>query len=585
MRRLALFFGLCLLLEDLLPLRAVPLVSTCAIQGRYYTSPYNGQTVRTRGVVFADLDETAQKGFYIQDSACDSSPSTSDGLFIYLGERINAVQPGDQVEVSGLVNEYYGLTELQAAASAVAILARSQPLPAATPLSPPFEASAARAYFEARESMYVRLDDARVVGPTDSDDRTWVVETVLGLERVPYNHPAGLGGILCVDDRGLYEIYPEAAVGQQVLGLLGALDFRLGQYCLELTATPNLLAAAPESASTTARHSDSASTLGIASFNLANLFDTLDDPAVDDDVLSGPEYQRRLQKRALALRDSLGLPDVVALQEAENRAVLEALITRPEIQVPYQIVHFDGPDVRGLDIALLLRSDRVALLDAQVRQGCTSLIDGLGPDGNGDVLNPQNALTCDQDGDGQPDGNRLFSRPPLAALIQTDLGAGSLRLWVLANHWKSRLEDSDEVAYTLPRRQEQAAFTAAWASELQAASPSTGLVILGDLNDYPGSGPLATLAPLGLTNLLAALPSTAGYTYIYHGVSQPLDTILLGLPPGLALDAFQPLHINADFPYSWTSQIDTPRGCSDHDPLLAVLAPAPVPVFLPLVRR
>src|SRR5690606_28523195 len=110
---------------------------------------------------------------------------------------------------------------------------------------------------------------------------------------------------------------------------------------------------------------------------------------------------------------------------------------------------------------------------------------------NGEVQNPQNALTCDRDGDGERDGNRLFSRPPLVVRMvnaSPDLPAGSEgEFWVIVNHWKSKAEDTPLVEYTAPRRLEQARFVAGL---VNALPPASGLLVLGDLNDLPGSAPL-----------------------------------------------------------------------------------------------
>jgi hypothetical protein len=87
----------------------------------------------------------------------------------------------------------------------------------------------------------------------------------------------------------------------------------------------------------------------------------------------------------------------------------------------------------------LYNAERVRLLSYEVRQGCTALVDGLGPDGNLDVTNPQNTITCDADGDGVLDGNRLFSRPPLLAhgwVCEPDCSLSGVRVDL---YWSSPL--------------------------------------------------------------------------------------------------------------------------------------------------
>jgi hypothetical protein len=73
----------------------------CSIQGSGFSSPFLGWTVRTQGVVILDLDQASQRGFFLQAINCDNHLSTSDGIFVYLGERIDVVSASDRVEVIG----------------------------------------------------------------------------------------------------------------------------------------------------------------------------------------------------------------------------------------------------------------------------------------------------------------------------------------------------------------------------------------------------------------------------------------------------------------------------------------------------
>jgi predicted extracellular nuclease len=227
----------------------------------------------------------------------------------------------------------------------------------------------------------------------------------------------------------------------------------------------------------------------------------------------------------------------------------------------------------------------VTVSAATAHQGCTALVDGLGPDGNLDVENPQNAQTCDTDGDGVFDGNRLFSRPPLVVEMHADLGGGeTLPLWVLVNHWKSKREDTRTQAYTLPRRLEQAAFVAALMREIEAAHPGAAVIVLGDLNDIPASQPLGVLASAGLWNAARSIPRAARYTYIYRGISQTLDHVLVNAPLAINWVDVQPIHLGADYPAIYEDQPGIYRA-SDHDPLRVTYTVLPWRAYLPLVSR
>ena len=558
---------------------AAPLVPICAIQGDGFTSPRVGTTLRTRGVVTADFDETSLEGFFIQEGDCDSNPATSDGVFVFLGERVNLVAAGDRVEVCGTVVEFYGQTRLAVAPADVQILAQGQDLPAPEELNPPFDDEQARAYFETLEGMRVTLGAGRVVGPTDARGNTWLVREDLGLARVFADDPAGTGEIITAGSEGLYAL-PPAAVGERVAGLAGVLDYRLGAYKLLLLAEP---ARNPVRSTLTGTESAPLPGFTFGTLNLDNLFDTVDDPDKDDPVLTSAEYQRKLDKLALLIRDGLGEPDFLAVQEAENDVVLLHLAAREGLTVNYEVIWVDSPDRRGIDVALLYNPARVTVTGFEARQGCTALVDGLGPDGNLDVEDPQNALTCDLDGDGTPDGNRLFSRPPLVVAMTADLGQGEpLPLWVVVNHWKSKREDTRTREYTLPRRLEQAAFVAALVDEIEAAHPGAAVVVLGDLNDTPASQPLAALAQSGLWDAVRGIPRGERYTYIYRGVSQTLDHVLVNGVLAVNLVTVQPVHLGADYPAVYASQPGIYRA-SDHDPLRVEYTVLPWRMYLPIV--
>jgi predicted extracellular nuclease len=552
-----------------------PLVPICEIQGSAFTSPFVGQTVRVRGVVFADLDETSKQGFFVQQQNCDRDANTSDGLFVYTGSRINVVSSGDLVELTGQIQEYYGMTEISVQPDMISVLSSGQSLPELTELNPPLNSDQARDYFETLEGMHVAVGEALVVGPTNSRDETWVINTGLDIERVFQSDPLGKGEIICVDDGGPYEITPEVNVGDRVISLNGVLEFTYGLYRLQLVQPPNVVSTEPIMTPV-----NFPCGLTVASFNLENLFDTLDDPSTEDSVPSGSEYLRRLRKLASSIHSGLGEPTLIAVQEVENQPALE-------IEAEYDLILEEGPDQRGIDVALLYRKDRAQVLTAYQMQGCTSLVDGLGPDGNDDVVNPQNRITCDSDEDGVLDGNRLFSRPALVVHLEVfpTCGLDALDIWVIVNHWKSRSEDIDALQYTLPRRLEQAKFTASRARQISQSMPGAKVIVLGDLNDYPDSQSLKHLEEAGLENLVANISPAQRYTYIYQGVSQVLDHVLINASLQDQFIFITPVHFNADYAEPYSRQVTNYIRSSDHDPILAWFGDFDEQVFLPMLMK
>ena len=116
----------------------------------------------------------------------------------------------------------------------------------------------------------------------------------------------------------------------------------------------------------------------IGFYNLENLFDIYDDPAKNDEEFlpdgknnwTQAKYEKKLYNMAHVIRamkeDNGAYHTILGVSEIENRLVLEDLVSEPEIaDADYQIVHYDGPDRRGVDVALLYRPDQFTYLDSE----------------------------------------------------------------------------------------------------------------------------------------------------------------------------------------------------------------------------
>ncbi|MDH7475587.1 MAG: lamin tail domain-containing protein [Anaerolineae bacterium] len=523
-----------------------PFVPIYEIQGDGFVSPYADQQVTTAGVVIADFQDTGKNGFFIQDVAGDGNPVTSDGIFVYEGGNTVDVALGDTVTVVGTVSEYYGNTQI--VLQTVAVDSAGNPLPAPVELNPPFDDAESLAYYEALEGMLVSAPDCVVVGPTSAYGEFVVVRADLGIERVFQDDPAGTGERIMVDDEGGLRYYVK--VGDRVEGLIGPLDYTFNNYkvqqrdALTVTTAPDPGVPAPPDLA--------ADEFSVVTFNLENLFDTVDEPEKDDPVLPPEEYELKLTKLGAAI-NAMGGPVILAVEEAENVAVLTDLAAKTGVN--YQVTLVDGPDARGIDVGLLTRSDRVTVLSAEVRQTCTTLSDGLGP-GQG---------YC-------PDGqNMLFSRPPLVVHLTVD----GFPLTVIVNHFKSKSEDTLEQQVTLPRRVEQAQWVASLVNEVLATDPRADVIVLGDLNDFLDAEPLAVLTGAGLRDVLLDVDKSSRYTYIYNGESEVLDHVLISADLEMEFQGALPFHINADFPVPEVEDT-TLRKSSDHDPVLTWFRLAPV---------
>ena len=110
----------------------------------------------------------------------------------------------------------------------------------------------------------------------------------------------------------------------------------------------------------------------IAFYNVENLFGTINDPKTwdDDRTPKGRDrwtsviYEKKLKNIAKVIAE-IGFdltnqaPSVIGLCEIENRRVLEDLIkTESLIKENYKIIHYDSPDERGIDVAMLFKQNR-----------------------------------------------------------------------------------------------------------------------------------------------------------------------------------------------------------------------------------
>lgn len=105
-------------------------------------------------------------------------------------------------------------------------------------------------------------------------------------------------------------------------------------------------------------------------YNVENLFDTIPSPGVYDREFT-PEGTKKWNsfkywKKIANIEEVLykiayqerTFPAIIGLSEIENRNVLEDIAATPKLaKVNYQIVHYDSPESRGVDVALLYRPD------------------------------------------------------------------------------------------------------------------------------------------------------------------------------------------------------------------------------------
>ena len=109
----------------------------------------------------------------------------------------------------------------------------------------------------------------------------------------------------------------------------------------------------------------------ICFYNTENFFDAFDDPNTFDEDYTPMGRMKWTQEHVLQKSEQLAQviaqvgrnetqrpPLLIGLAEIENRNVLELLISNQQLlSYDYTIIHFESPDYRGIDVALLYQSD------------------------------------------------------------------------------------------------------------------------------------------------------------------------------------------------------------------------------------
>jgi predicted extracellular nuclease len=242
----------------------------------------------------------------------------------------------------------------------------------------------------------------------------------------------------------------------------------------------------------------------IVFYNVENLFDTIDDPAINDEEFlpvsekqwNTERYNKKLEDIAKVLGgiNNEELPEVIGLCEVENRDVLEDLAaTAPLASGNYQIVHIDSPDKRGIDVALLFRKREFKVLSHEAI-----------------VIDPG-----------------FETRDILH--VTGKLGKEELHLFV--NHWPSRwggVEQSE------PNRIVAAQTLRNKVDELLAKDAGAKIIIIGDTNDEPDNKSLSeivqAMAPntkANLYNLMIPLDEQNKGSYYYRGDWNMIDNIIV----------------------------------------------------------
>ncbi|PID87133.1 MAG: hypothetical protein CSB13_00790 [Chloroflexi bacterium] len=564
------FAGSCPLPEVQEPLAENDLPPLGEIQGSGEVSPYVNQIVSFRSVVTGihadqNLAGTTYYTLFVQDIPGDEdgNPDTSDAIPVFLGWKRPFMTIGDHVEVTGLVTEYFGLTEIDADDLEITVTASDQQLPEPIILN---LSNMQPADFETVEGMLVALPEARVIGPSHAACG-FAVTLPDGPERIIRRSAVdSVAAILPVLNQTdvVCEDFPQVKTGDEISGLRGPLTYHFSQYkivqqdneMLQVTAVPR-----PE----LPNHAQTA-LLTFATINMENHFDAIDDTGTDAEPKPSPaDIGLRQTKLAYAIGQTLACPTVVGVQEVEKQVLLDGLAEAlvDYCGMRYTVTHVESADVRGIDVALLSDPTRVQVNAASLQQGCTLIETGIQDE---TVVCPHNHVP-------------LFSRPPLQVMLTID----GVEFTVYVNHFKSKRGGERETA---PRRLAQAQHLADLVDTQLQANADARIVVLGDFNDYEDSPPMQLLQENGrLYNTLQQIPEQDRYSYNFSGISQLIDGILVSESLLHDIEDVLIFHTNADYPDNLlhdTSEENLPFKATDHDLALLILNSEPLPRPTPL---
>lgn len=200
----------------------------------------------------------------------------------------------------------------------------------------------------------------------------------------------------------------------------------------------------------------------IGFYNVENLFDTENDPLINDEEFlpdgknqwTPKRYEVKLKNLSRVIADigkEQGGAVVLGVSETENRKVLEDLVNTELLKpLNYGVAHHDSPDRRGVDVAFIYKKERFTVIDERAFRLVTD---------NPDFITRDQFLVT-------------------GILDKTDT------LHILVNHWPSK---SGGEKRSMPYRIAAAQLSRKIADSLMNANPMAKIVIMGDFNDTPNA--------------------------------------------------------------------------------------------------
>jgi 5'-nucleotidase len=580
--------------------------SIAEVQGTGAASPLVGNTVTVEGVVTADHRVGGYKGVYLQTAGSggetDATPGASDGVFVFLNNTNPNIALGDLVQVTGPVSEYFGLTQITgSAAGAVELVTAAVGAPAATTL-PDTVVGADREQFEGMlvapagtyrvSSSHQLFNFGTLWLSAGHDQLVKSTEQMIPGDEAIAIAAANRANRLFLDDGYSIQIGNNAHQGDQpyfttdtVVRVGDIVQFPVEPYVLSYGFDDwRLQPIAPITDASDAAYKPTfeptnprpaappevGGDITAASFNVFNYFTTL---SSDNPDARGAETQAEfdIQKSKIVAAINGLDADVVSLMEIENSVKLG----EPADEALADLVG-------GLNAAL--GSDMWAYVPTPAALNDAAITDFI----TNAIIYKKDALTPVGASQTQVDETVWnIAREPIAQTFT----AGQKTLTIVANHFKSKSGDGPEPAdgqgHFNAERVAQAHAVVDFVGDLQDASGSDDVLLLGDFNAYSQEDPMRVFAEAGYLDLVS-FQAPGQFTYTFDGELGSLDHAIATGSLAATITGTGVWGINSaewsDRGYAFgAAEAGTPYRSSDHDPVLVGISEAAVPVDINVV--
>lgn len=303
-------------------------------------------------------------------------------------------------------------------------------------------------------------------------------------------------------------------------------------------------------------------TIRLGSYNIENLFDEDDNPAIsggiDDAGMTKPVAQRRAAAAAIKALDA----DVLCLQEIESEAALKWFRDQHLQGLGYDhVASLDAGDGRGIEQSVLSRFPIKS-----VKNWVGVKLDTARPDKD----------------TGRPDPNAgepmKFARSPIFVEVEIPAekaggkpGDAAYTLSLIVLHHKSGRNFND-------RREAEARKVVELYNELEKEHPGRNIAICGDFNATPDAASVKVYTDAGLIDAFAARSKapSSDRTWLTHASDRVFDYIFVSaeLAPEVVDSSAFVLSTPSRSPGSDYRRTPEPQGyASDHMPLAIDITP------------